>query len=142
MQLGRRPEGLRPNYGGSIPPATRSPLRHPPVLSAPQQLPAMQRPEGGVPMTTPQWIQRVCHRMGHGTTKSDESGFTLLEVIVSFAIFAIVAASAATAIYKAVHASHLNQQRTNAAGVAQSVIADAIAKANLNTVLPEQGKTI
>ncbi|MDT4926988.1 MAG: hypothetical protein QOG01_4701 [Pseudonocardiales bacterium] len=93
-------------------------------------------------MTTPHWMQRVCHRLGYDTTTEGESGFTLIEVIVSFAIFAIVAASAATAIYKAVHASHLSQQRANAAGVAQSVIADAIAQANLNKIAPEPGKTI
>jgi prepilin-type N-terminal cleavage/methylation domain-containing protein len=93
-------------------------------------------------MTTPHWIQRVCHRMGYDTTGADDAGFTLLEVIVSFVIFAIVAASAATAIYRAVHASHLSQQRANASGVAQSVIADAIAKANLNQTVPEAGKVI
>jgi prepilin-type N-terminal cleavage/methylation domain-containing protein len=93
-------------------------------------------------MTTPHWMQRVCHRIGYDAMSSDDSGFSLVEVIVSFAIFAIVAASAATAIYKAVQASHLSQQRTNAAGVAQSVIANAIAQANLNRVVPEAGRTI
>jgi prepilin-type N-terminal cleavage/methylation domain-containing protein len=93
-------------------------------------------------MTTPHRIQRVCHRMGYDSIPRDDAGFTLIESIVSFVIFAIVAASAATAIYKAVHASHLTQQRANAAGVAQSVIADAIAQTNTNRVAPEPGKTI
>jgi prepilin-type N-terminal cleavage/methylation domain-containing protein len=73
---------------------------------------------------------------------SDDAGFTLIEVIVSFAIFAIVTAGATTAIYKAIHASHLTQQRTEAAGVAQAVIADAIAKANDSSIQPEAGVSI
>jgi type II secretion system protein I len=54
-----------------------------------------------------------------------EGGFTLLEVIVSFVVFAIVAASATAAIVTALQASHGTQQRVDAAAVAQSFIAQA-----------------
>lgn len=69
-------------------------------------------------------------------------GFTLIEVLVAFAIFAIVSATAATAIYRSIRTSHLNQQRIDAAGVAQSFIAQAIALANKNTVATEPGHPI
>jgi prepilin-type N-terminal cleavage/methylation domain-containing protein len=53
----------------------------------------------------------------------DDSGFSLLEVMVSFVIFAIVAGSATTAIVSALQASHGSQQTVDAANVAQSFIA-------------------
>ena len=93
-------------------------------------------------MTTPRWLRRAAERVRRTSAQNPEAGFTLIEVLVSFAIFAIVAASAGTAIYRAIHASHLSQQRTEAAGVAQSIIANAIAKANDSTVVPEAGVSI
>lgn len=84
-------------------------------------------------MTTAHCIEQARVR---SAPRADD-GFTVIEVIVSFVIFAIVAASAATAIYRAIHAAHLSQQRTDAAAIAQAVIADAIARANLGTVHPE-----
>lgn len=70
-----------------------------------------------------------------------DDGFTLIEAIVSFIVFAIVAAGATSAIYRAINASHETQQRVGAAAVAQQVIANAIAEANQNTATPEAGKT-
>jgi prepilin-type N-terminal cleavage/methylation domain-containing protein len=72
---------------------------------------------------------------------STDEGFTLVEVLVSFTLFAIVGAAATTAIYRAINASHQTQQRVAAAQVAQQVIANAIALANTNQAAPEQGKT-
>jgi prepilin-type N-terminal cleavage/methylation domain-containing protein len=93
-------------------------------------------------MTVPDRLRRLAQKVRRPAAPTGDAGFTLIEVVVSFAIFAIVAASAGTAIYKAIHASHLSQQRTEAAGVAQSIIANAIAKANDNTAIPEAGVSI
>jgi prepilin-type N-terminal cleavage/methylation domain-containing protein len=93
-------------------------------------------------MTTRHCINKLRERIATGTEQSNDAGFTLIEVIVSFIVFSIVAASAATAIFRAINASHVTQQRVGAAGVAQSIIANAIAQANANTAAPEQGKTI
>lgn len=91
-------------------------------------------------MTTPRPMQRVCHRISCSALNSDDDGFTLIEVIVSFVIFAVVAGAATAAIIQALHASHQSQQRVVAAGVAQSFVADAIARAN--TISPVQGQTV
>lgn len=52
-----------------------------------------------------------------------DAGFSLLEVIVSFVIFAVVAGSATAAIVSALRASHSSQQRVDAANVAQAFVA-------------------
>ncbi|HEV7203941.1 MAG TPA: type II secretion system protein [Jatrophihabitans sp.] len=87
-------------------------------------------------MTTTSLIRRIRDRIG---PSGRDGGFTLIEVIVAFAVFAIVSATAATAIYRSIRTSHLNQQRVDAAAVAQSLIAQAIALANKNTVATEPG---
>jgi Tfp pilus assembly protein PilV len=53
----------------------------------------------------------------------DDAGFTLLEVVVCFLLFTIVAASATAAIVSSIKASHGSQQRVDAANVAQSFVA-------------------
>jgi prepilin-type N-terminal cleavage/methylation domain-containing protein len=91
-------------------------------------------------MTTPHWMSRVCHRLRRVAKDTQDGGFTLVEVLVSFVIFAAVAGSAATGIVNALRASHVSQQRVDAADVAQSFVADAISTAT--KVVPEEGKTI
>lgn len=56
-----------------------------------------------------------------------DEGFSLLEVVVSFTLFAAVAASATTGIVRALDGAHNSQQRTDAANIAQQEIASDIA---------------
>lgn len=92
-------------------------------------------------MTTPQRMQRVCHRLRGIAMNTSESGFTLIEVLVSFVIFAIVVVGAATSTVNALQASHLSQQRADAADVAQAAVAQVIADASKNKTVPESGKS-
>jgi type II secretory pathway component PulJ len=73
--------------------------------------------------TTPHLLQRFCHRIGY-LARNDrrETGFTLLEVVVSFVLFAIVAGAAVTGIVSSLKASHTSQQRVDAANVAQTYV--------------------
>jgi len=52
-----------------------------------------------------------------------DAGFTVLEVLVSFVLFAVVAASATYGIVNALQTSHTGQQRVDAANIAQAYIA-------------------
>jgi type II secretory pathway pseudopilin PulG len=74
-------------------------------------------------MTSRAVMQRVAALRG------DDAGFTLLEVVVSFTLFVIVAGGAMYGIVNALQASHTSQQRVDAANVAQSFIAAAQADA-------------
>jgi len=91
---------------------------------------------------TPRPLGRVRHRLA-GTARGDD-GFTLLEVVVSFVLFSIVAAGATTAIVSALQASHSSQQRVDAANVAQLFIATSLQNAqaavNGSTTYPFPGK--
>jgi prepilin-type N-terminal cleavage/methylation domain-containing protein len=90
-------------------------------------------------MTARRWVQQVLHRVRHRDNGSGQDGFTLIEAIVSFAIFAFVAAAASRAIFNAIDASHTTQQRVDAANVAQQFIAQAIATADY--IAPESGRS-
>lgn len=68
-----------------------------------------------------------------------DAGFSLLEVIVSFVIFAVVAGSATAAIVSALRASHSSQQRVDAAQVALQFVSDA--QRNPGSMVPESSKT-
>ena len=50
--------------------------------------------------------------------RDDDRGFTLLEVVVSFVLFAIVAASAAVAVANGIKSSDATTDRTTAANLA------------------------
>ena len=91
-------------------------------------------------MTTPHWVRRVCLRVGSVAKDTGDAGFTLIEALVSFVVFAVVATSAAAGIVNALKASHASQQRVDAADVAQYFISEAIRRAD--SIPPEQGKTI
>jgi type II secretory pathway pseudopilin PulG len=66
-----------------------------------------------------------------------DAGFTVLEVLVAFTLFVAVSAAATYSIVNAVNASHLSQQRADAAGVATSYISQAAS--NASTVGSENG---
>ncbi|HVU92208.1 MAG TPA: type II secretion system protein [Jatrophihabitans sp.] len=55
----------------------------------------------------------------------DDDGFTLLEVVVSFVLFAIVAGAATMGIVNSMKAAHTSQQRVDAANVAQHFVTQA-----------------
>jgi prepilin-type N-terminal cleavage/methylation domain-containing protein len=67
-----------------------------------------------------------------------DDGFSLLEVMVSFVLFVVVAGAATTAIVSALQASHSSQQTVDAANVAQSFI--AITQVNTIAVRAETSK--
>jgi Tfp pilus assembly protein PilV len=62
-----------------------------------------------------------------------------MEVLISFAVFAVVMTSASVGMVNALQASHLSQQRVDAANVAQEYIAQTIAAAS--KVAPQSGLT-
>jgi type II secretion system protein I len=74
-------------------------------------------------MTPRRLARRVWHRVRHAT--SNDAGFTLLETMVSFAIFAIVAAGATAAIATGITTSNTTRDRVTAASLAQAAIAKA-----------------
>jgi len=57
-----------------------------------------------------------------------DHGFSLIEVIVSFVLFSIVAAGATYGIVSSIKASHTSQLRIDAANIAQSFITNASAQ--------------
>ncbi|MCW2644413.1 MAG: hypothetical protein JWP07_522 [Pseudonocardiales bacterium] len=79
-------------------------------------------------------LQRRFAAVTHGDT-----GFSLLEVVVSFVLCSIVGASATAVIVSALKASHSSQQTVDAANVAQSFIAST--QSNTIVVRSEAGKT-
>ena len=69
-----------------------------------------------------------------------DAGFTVLEALVSFVIFAVVATTASYGLVKAIEASHGSQQRVDAANVAQVFIAEAVRRAG--EIAPAEGRTV
>ena len=72
-------------------------------------------------------VQRLRDRFGYGPGGSGDpdAGFTLIEAIVSFVIFAIVIAAAVLAIVAGISTSNNNRDRVTAANVAQQALAVA-----------------
>lgn len=92
-------------------------------------------------LPAPHWLQRVRHRAARvvrGTSR--DAGFTILEALISFLVFAVVATSSSVAIYNALKASRTTQQRVDAADLAQFFISKAIREAS--TIPPVEGNTI
>lgn len=75
-------------------------------------------------------------------TRGPDRGFTMIEVLVSFAIFMAVMSATMVAIVNAQRASHSTQQRVDASNVAQFFIAKARADANANRINGQGGDTI
>jgi type II secretory pathway pseudopilin PulG len=69
-----------------------------------------------------------------------DAGFTVLEALVSFVVFAIVAATASYGLVRSITAAHGSQQRVDAANVAQVFIARAIQRAG--TIAPAEGQSL
>ena len=82
-------------------------------------------------------VDRV-RRAGCGDLASD-GGFTLIEAVVSFALFVVISTTAIYSITNALQASHRSQRRVDAANVAQYVVAQARALASANKVSPDSG---
>lgn len=77
-----------------------------------------------VPRTNSTPLQRLRRRFSDVTDPAGrDAGFTLIEVLVSFVLFVVVAAAATTAIVSSQNAAHIGQQRVDASNVAQSFIA-------------------
>ena len=76
-------------------------------------------------------LSRRLHRM---RSAGRDAGFTILEIMVAFTIFTAICASATVAVVNALNAAHGNQQRIDAANVAQSILAQtqALAEAQRN----------
>ena len=68
-------------------------------------------------------MSNACARVR--AVRDGDAGFTLLEVVVSFVLFAIVALSATAAIANSVKASSATTNRVTAANIAQQVLAQA-----------------
>lgn len=84
-------------------------------------------------------IPRTLRRRIHDVC-ADDAGFSLLEVVVSFVLFAIVASGATYAIVSALNASHTGQQRVDAANIAQSFIAQT--QTNTSAVQSETARQV
>jgi type II secretory pathway pseudopilin PulG len=85
--------------------------------------------------------RRLADRLSRMRDRQDDAGFTVLEALVSFVIFAIVATTASYGLVEAINASHASEQRVNAAQVAQFWVADAIMRASTIGGTPVEGQT-
>jgi len=97
------------------------------------ETPSAPRRDGTL-RTTPhlfRQVQRLKHRIGCGQRDKGlaDAGFTLIEVIVSFVLFATVIGGATTGIVNSLRAAHVSQQRADAANLAQQYVATARANA-------------
>ena len=84
-------------------------------------------------------LQRVRARWA-ATVGTRDTGFTLIEAIVSFVIFVTVATSTSVVIYNMQRTARVSQQRVDAADVAQTIVADAIVRSA--TIAPVAGQQI
>lgn len=95
--------------------------------------PTSPRTAPGAPRGNPHLMDRVLHRIRLGVRdESRDAGFTVLEVVVSFVLFAFVAGAATTGVVSSLKASHESQQRVDAANVAQYYVDQA----RTDTTLP------
>jgi Tfp pilus assembly protein PilV len=73
---------------------------------------------------------------------ADDSGFAVLEVLVSFVLFAIVAASATVAIANSIKVSNTTNNRVTATGLAQSALTKARADTTTLEATPNSTTTM
>ena len=79
-------------------------------------------------------LGRLARRVRAGAAADHDGGFTVIEVVVAFMLFAIVGTAATTAVVDATKSSHGTQQRVQAADVAQQDIAQSIAAYQAGTL--------
>src|SRR5690242_112758 len=96
-------------------------------------------PQKDKAVTALRLAERAITRVRSAAAEDADAGFSLLEVVVSFVVFAIVASGATYGIVNALATSHSSQQRIDAANVAQSFIASTMS--NTSSVKPENGAT-
>ena len=84
-------------------------------------------------------LARALQRRMALATRGD-AGFTVLEVLVSFVLFAIVAAAATYGIVNALQTSHTGQERIDAANIAQSFIAQT--QTDTSAIQPETARQV
>jgi type II secretory pathway pseudopilin PulG len=100
--------------------------------------PATSSPTSRGPRTNPHPMQRVCHRLRYAARDDrNEDGFTLVEVMVSFGLLVVVAAGAVTGIVSAQRATHVGQQRVQAANVGQQDLAVDLAAYQATGTVPK-----
>jgi len=85
---------------------------------------------------------RLAARLAHLRDAPREAGFTVLEALISFVVFAVVAASASYGLVEAIDASHGTQQRVDAANLAQVFVAEAIRQAGVIGNTPPEGRSV
>jgi type II secretory pathway pseudopilin PulG len=91
---------------------------------------------------TPRSIQRFWHRIRYAVRdQGRDEGFTLLEAVVSFALFAFVIAGATTGIVSSLKASQGSQQRVGAANAAQFYVDQARSDSTLPVKYPDHTYT-
>jgi type II secretory pathway pseudopilin PulG len=82
----------------------------------------------------------ACVAMLRGAQR--DAGFTVLEALISFVVFAVVAASASYGLVQAINASHGSQQRVDAANLAEVFVAEAIRQAGVIGNTPPEGRSV
>jgi type II secretory pathway pseudopilin PulG len=101
--------------------------------------PAAPRTAPGALRANPHLMPRLWHRIGQAVRdEGRENGFTVLEVVVSFMLFAFVAGAATTGVVSSLKASHESQQRVDAADVAQYYVDQARTDTTLPTKYPSR----
>lgn len=83
-------------------------------------------------------MHALLQRLRRRSRLRSDDGFTLLEGIVSFVLFVAVMGAAMNAIDSSLTASHVSQQRVDAANVAQAFVAQA--RSNPQQAIGESGK--
>lgn len=79
--------------------------------------------------------RRLAHRVrAAARPASSDAGFTVLEAVVSFVLFAAVFAGATAGIVNSSQAAHTSQKRVDAANIAQQTIASV--RASRMTITP------
>ncbi len=84
-------------------------------------------------MGTPRLVQRAIARIGYARSERD-SGFTLIEAVVSLVLFAIVATASVVAVADSTKSSVRTRDRVAATNLAQQDLAQLRALANRTTI--------
>lgn len=91
-------------------------------------------------MGTPRLVQRAIARIGYARSER-ESGFTLIEAIVSLVLFAVVATASVVAVADSTKSSAGTRSRTTATNLAQQDLAQLRSLGNRTTVVSSTKST-